>query len=50
MPRALFPRVHGGGHTINVVDVVSQDYKPHQVQQWCMQALSGKRYANLTKH
>ena len=28
-PRALFPSVHGGGHTTNMVGVVSQDYKPH---------------------
>jgi hypothetical protein len=28
MPRALFPFVHGGGHTTNAVGVVSQDYKP----------------------
>ena len=30
--------------------VISQDYKPSDVQQWCAQAPSGKRYANLTKH
>jgi hypothetical protein len=48
--QALFPPVHGGGHTTNVVGVVSQDYKPCRVQQWCTQASSGKRYANLTKH
>ena len=30
LPRALFPPVHGGGHTINVVGVISQDYKPLQ--------------------
>ena len=30
MPRALFPPVHGGGHTINVVGVISQDFKPLQ--------------------
>jgi hypothetical protein len=29
-PRALFPLVHGGGHTTSSVGVVSQDYKPHQ--------------------
>ena len=29
MPRALFPSVHGGGHTTNAVGVISQDYKPH---------------------
>ena len=28
IPRALFSSVHGGGHTTNVVGVVSQDYKP----------------------
>ena len=28
MPRALFPPVHGGGHTTNVVGVISQDFKP----------------------
>ena len=28
MPQALFPRVHGGGHTTNAVGVISQDYKP----------------------
>ena len=49
-PQALFPLVHGGGHTTNVVGVISQDYKPSDVQQWCAQALSGKSYANLTKH
>ena len=49
-PRALFPLLHGGGHTTNTVGVVSQDYKPHRVQQWCAQAPSGKRCANLTKH
>jgi hypothetical protein len=27
-PRALFPPVHGGGHTTNVVGVISQDFKP----------------------
>ena len=27
-PRALFPPVHGGGHTTNAVGVISQDYKP----------------------
>ena len=27
-PRALFPPVHGGGHTTNTVGVVSQNYKP----------------------
>ena len=37
-PRALFPSVHGGGHTTNTVDVISQDYKPSNVQQWCTQA------------
>jgi hypothetical protein len=26
-PQALFPPVHGGGHTTNAVGVVSQDYK-----------------------
>ena len=26
--RALFPSVHGGGHTTNVVGVISEDYKP----------------------
>ena len=49
-PRALFPSVHDGGHTTNVVGVISQDYKPSDVQQWCAQAPSGKRCANLTKH
>jgi hypothetical protein len=29
-PRALFPLVHGGGHIINVVGVVSQDSRPTQ--------------------
>ena len=28
IPRALFPPVHGDGHTTNAVGVVSQDYKP----------------------
>ena len=28
MPWALFPPVHGGGHTTNAVGVISQDYKP----------------------
>ena len=27
-PRALFPPVHGGGHTTNAVGVISQDFKP----------------------
>ena len=27
-PRALFPSVHGDGHTTNAVGVISQDYKP----------------------
>ena len=27
-PRALFPSIHGGSHTTNVVGVISQDYKP----------------------
>jgi hypothetical protein len=31
LPRALFPSVHSGGHTISSVSVVSQDYKPR----WC---------------
>jgi hypothetical protein len=48
--RALFPLVHGGGHTTNVIDVVSQDYKPCRVQQWCTQAPRDERCANLTKH
>ena len=48
--RALFPPVHGGGHTINTVGVISQVYKSSNVQQWCAQAPSGKRCANLTKH
>ena len=26
--RALFPSIHGGGHTTNAVGVISQDYKP----------------------
>ena len=26
--RALFPSVHGDGHTTNAVGVISQDYKP----------------------
>ena len=29
-PWALFPSVYGGGHTTNVVGVISQDYKPLQ--------------------
>ena len=37
-PRALFPSVHGGGHTTNAVGVISQDYKPHRVQTQCAQA------------
>ena len=49
LSRALFPPVHGGSHTTNGVGVVSQDYKPRRVQQWCAQAPSGKRCANLTK-
>ena len=27
-PRALFPSVHGGGHTTNAVGVILQGYKP----------------------
>ena len=27
-PRALFPSIHGGGHTTSTVGVISQDYKP----------------------
>ena len=50
LPLALFPSVHGGGHTTNAVSVVSQDYKPCQVQQWCMQAPLIERYANLTSN
>ena len=49
-PRALFPLVHGGGHTTNVVGVVSQDYKPRRVQAWCAQAPLDERYANLTSN
>jgi hypothetical protein len=49
-PWALFPSVYGGSHTTSTVGVVSQDYKPRRVQQWCVQAPSSKRYANLTKH
>ena len=30
LSRALFPFVHGGGHTTNTVGVISQDYKPLQ--------------------
>jgi hypothetical protein len=30
MSRALFPSVHGGGHTTSSVGVVSQDYKPRR--------------------
>ena len=48
--RALFPPVHGGGHTTNAVGVILQDYKPSDVQQWCMQAPSNKRCPNLIKH
>jgi hypothetical protein len=29
-PQAWFPSVHGGGHTISSVGVVSQDYKPYR--------------------
>jgi hypothetical protein len=49
-PWTLFPSIHGGDHTTNAVGVVSQDLQAHQVQQWCVQAPSGKRYANFTKH
>ena len=49
-PWALFPSVHGGGHTTNAVDVISQDYKPRRVQQWCTQAPRDERCANVTKH
>jgi hypothetical protein len=38
------------GHTINTDDIISQDYKPLRVQQWCVQASSSKRYENLTKY
>ena len=31
-PRALFPPVHGGGHTTNAVGMISQDYKPRVVR------------------
>jgi hypothetical protein len=40
MSRALFPLVHGGSHTTNIVIVVSQDYKPHQVETRCAKAPS----------
>ena len=36
MPRALFPLVHGGGHNTNAVGLILQDYKPSDVQQWCV--------------
>ena len=49
-PWALFPPVHSGGHTTNTVGVISQDFKPSDVQHLCSQARGGKRYANLTKH
>jgi hypothetical protein len=49
-PRALFPLVYGGGHTTNVVGVVSQDYKPRRVQIHCTQAPLIKRYANHTSN
>ena len=49
-PQALFPPVHGGGHTTNAVDVISQDYKPLRCTTMVAQTPSGKRYANLTKH
>jgi hypothetical protein len=28
LSKASFPLINGGGHTINAVDVISQDYKP----------------------
>ena len=45
--RALFPLVHGGGHTTNAIGMTTS---PSDVQQWCAQAPSDKRCANLTKH
>jgi hypothetical protein len=29
-PRALFPSVHGDGHTTSSIGIVSQDYKPRR--------------------
>jgi hypothetical protein len=49
-PQTLFPLVHGGGNKTSADGVVSQDYKPHRVHQWYVQAPSDKRYANLTSN
>jgi hypothetical protein len=49
-PRALFPLVHGGGHTTSTVGVISQDYKPHRCTTRCTQAPLDERYANLTSN
>ena len=47
---ALFPSVHGGGHTTNMIGVISQDYKPLQYTTMVRASMSDKRCANLTKH
>ena len=49
-PWALFPPVHGGGHTTNAVGVISQDYKPLRCTKMVRASTECKRYANLTKH
>ena len=51
MPRALFPLVHCGGHTTNVVGVISQDYKSLRCTIMVRASTkSGRRYANITKY
>ena len=47
---ALFPSVHGGGHTTKRLVCSRKTTSLSDVQQWCMQAPSDKRCANLTKH
>ena len=42
-PWALFPLVHGGGHTTNMIVESRKTTSPSDVQQWCVQALSGER-------
>ena len=47
---ALFPLVHGGGHTTNTVGAISQDYKPLRCTTMVHASTECKRYANITKH
>jgi len=49
-PQALFPPVHGDGHTINAVGVVSQDYKTLRCTTMVCASTKWYEVCNLTKH